>query len=147
MKLLGSLLLAALLLLIYPKSAYATPIRGGEIFTRINSERVENHLQALRVSPALVKAAQLKADDMARRVYFAHRTPDGKNSWDFMVQAGGRFWLVGENLAVGFTTTEAVSDAWMKSPTHRANILESQFTHTGIAISKDGKYVAQYFGN
>ena len=40
--------------------------------------------------------------------------------------------LVGENIAAGYSSPEAVVEGWMNSPGHRANILEAEFTHIGV---------------
>ena len=48
-------------------------------------------------------AAQAKADDMATKGYFAHTSPDGKNSWYWFKQAGYTFTYAGENLALDFS--------------------------------------------
>jgi uncharacterized protein YkwD len=100
------------------------------------------------VSPALVKAAQQKADDMAAVGYFAHRSPSGKAVGAFLGAVGYRYRVAGENLAQGFTDPQALTAAWMASPTHRANILDHDFNETGIGISngKQGTLIVQLFG-
>ncbi len=54
---------------------------------------------------------------------------------------------VGENVAYGYQTAEAVVNAWLNSPGHRA-IIEGNFTHTGFGIMKSEKgrsYYTQLF--
>lgn len=106
-----------------------------------NEDRTQDALGTLTINETLVKAAQAKADDMAEKGYFAHTTPDGKEPWDFMREAGYSFTYAGENLAVNFGDSEDVVKAWMDSPTHRANILNGKFTEIGIATA-----VGQYKG-
>ena len=52
---------------------------------------------------------------------------------------------VGENIAYNYNSPQAAVDAWLKSPSHKANI-EGNFTHFGLAIriSADGK---KYYTN
>lgn len=117
-----------------------------------NEDRAKEELGTLSVNPLLVAAAQAKADDMAAKGYFAHVTPDGYQPWHFIQEAGYEYSSAGENLAVNFSDSENVEDAWMNSPTHRANILNAKFTEIGIATAK-GEYqgrtttfVVQMFG-
>ncbi len=117
-----------------------------------NGDRKSEDLGTLTVNSKLVAAAQAKADDMAKGGYFAHVSPDGKNSWTWFKDAGYQFSYAGENLAVDFSDSEDVERAWMNSPTHRANIMNGKFTEIGIATA-EGEYhgkhvtfVVQMFG-
>lgn len=117
-----------------------------------NADRTSNGLATLATSTVLQKAAQLKADDMARRGYFSHSTPDGQTPWYWFGEAGYRFRYAGENLAVYFSDSTEVEQAWMNSALHRANILSGNFTEIGIALAqgqyqgRDTVFVVQMFG-
>lgn len=117
-----------------------------------NEDRVENGLRTLTPDPVLARAAQLKADDMAAKSYFAHTSPEGVTPWHWLAQAGYTFSYAGENLAVNFSDSVDVGEAWMNSPGHRANILNGRFTEIGIATAEgvyEGKatiFVVQFFG-
>lgn len=117
-----------------------------------NVDRENNKLQELTVSPVLQKAAQMKADDMAAKGYFAHNSPEGLTPWHWFQEAGYNFSFAGENLAVYFSDSVELEKAWMNSPLHRANILGSSFTEIGIATAKgvyqgrETVYVVQEFG-
>lgn len=89
---------------------------------------------ALQYSPALSKSAQAKADDMASRHYFAHEI-NNESTWQFISLP---YEKAGENLAIGFTDPEKMMFAWLKSPGHRDNILNPDFTKIGIGIARDG---------
>ena len=117
-----------------------------------NDDRSSSGLGTLTVNPTLVAAAQAKANDMAEKGYFAHVSPDGRNSWTWFKDAGYSFSYAGENLAVDFTDSGDVNQAWLNSPTHRANIMNGHFTEIGIATAV-GEYeghkttfVVQMFG-
>ncbi|OHA84444.1 MAG: hypothetical protein A2408_04005 [Candidatus Yonathbacteria bacterium RIFOXYC1_FULL_52_10] len=117
-----------------------------------NDDRAENGLRTLSYNPVLAHAAQLKADDMAAKSYFAHTSPEGVTPWHWLEEAGYTFSYAGENLAVNFSDSIDVGEAWMNSPGHRANILNDRFTEIGIA-SAEGVYegqptvfVVQFFG-
>ena len=107
-----------------------------------NADRTQNELASLTVDPSLQAAAQLKANDMAAKSYFAHESPDGHDPWYWFAQAGYSFTYAGENLAVYFSDSSAVNSAWMNSTEHRANILNPHFTQIGIATAQ-GMYQGQ----
>ncbi len=117
-----------------------------------NGDRAAHTVGGLSVNPLLTAAAQAKANDMAARGYFAHVSPDGKNSWYWFREAGYSFIYAGENLAVDFYDSGDVERAWMNSPTHRRNILDGNFTEIGIATAQgtyQGRpttFVVQMFG-
>jgi hypothetical protein len=117
-----------------------------------NADRQIEKVSPLTVNPVLVKAAQMKADDMAAKGYFSHVSPEGLSPWYWFEAVGYKFQYAGENLAVNFSESVDVERAWMNSPGHRSNILNSKFTEIGIA-TQSGVYqgqqtifVAQMFG-
>lgn len=101
-----------------------------------NKDRDQNDVMPLTVNPVLVAAAQMKADDMVKNEYFAHTSPAGITPWYWFGQAGYKFVYAGENLAIDFSESIDVNDAWMKSPLHRANILNGNFTEIGVATAE-----------
>lgn len=117
-----------------------------------NEDRAKANLKELAVSPVLEEVARLKVQDMAAKGYFAHNSPEGLTPWHWFAQAGYKYEYAGENLAIDFSDSEDVADAWMNSPTHRANILNGTYTEVGIATArgtykgKEVVFVAQEFG-
>lgn len=117
-----------------------------------NQERVTYNTSPLSTNEKLEQAAILKAQDMAKKGYFAHTSPEGLSPWYWFVKAGYTFTYAGENLAVNFSDSQDVIDAWMNSPGHRENILNGKFTEIGIATAKgtykgmDAVFVVQMFG-
>lgn len=122
------------------------------VVTLTNTDRVKQSLQALSVNGKLTKAAQLKADDMAKNGYFAHTSPSGITPWHWFGSVGYSFVYAGENLAVNFDDSQTVQTAWLNSPTHRANILNGNFTEIGVAVAKglyngrETTFVVEMFG-
>lgn len=100
-----------------------------------NTDRTSNNLHELTVNPTLTAIAQAKANDMAEKGYFAHKSPEGRDPWYWFKQGGYVFTYAGENLAVDFSDSADVERAWMNSPTHRANLLNTRFTEIGIATA------------
>lgn len=131
---------------------FLAAVLPGVLVTLANEDRSANGVGELAVDPLLVAAAQLKANDMAEKGYFAHVTPDGYQPWHFLQLVGYNYEAAGENLAVNFSDSEDVQKAWMKSPGHRENLLRGQYTHVGIATAvgtykgKEAIFVAQFFG-
>ena len=121
--------------------------------TLTNEERQANNLQILTTNPVLVKAAEMKANDMASKSYFAHTSPEGKTPWYWLEQVGYKYQYAGENLAINFSDSKDVTNAWMNSPTHRANIVKDKYTEVGTGIAtgmyqgRQTVFVAQVYAN
>lgn len=89
----------------------------------------------LRPSVTLNRAALAHAADMAQHGYLAHEGRDGSTPAERVTRAGYRWRSVGENIASGPATPEAVVDGWVRSPHHCANLMAPQFTEMGVAYS------------
>ena len=100
-----------------------------------NKERSQNNLSVLKENPLLAKAAELKAQDMVKKGYFAHTSPEGLTPWHWLDEVGYEYNYAGENLAVNFFDTQDVTGAWMKSITHKANIVKANYTEMGSGIA------------
>jgi hypothetical protein len=117
-----------------------------------NQERANQAAVPLVRNTLLDEAARLKAEHMAKYGYFAHYSPDGVSPWYWFERVDYTYAHAGENLAIHFTDSSAVVDAWMKSPTHRANIVNNTYTEIGVGTAKgtfDGfstVFVVQLFG-
>jgi uncharacterized protein YkwD len=117
-----------------------------------NSERSGLSLLPLERNLVLDAAAKLKAEDMARNSYFSHNSPTGITPWHWFKEAGYPFVYAGENLAVYFTDSSEVVEAWMLSPLHRANIVDNKYREIGVGTAKgkfegyDTVFVVQLFG-
>jgi uncharacterized protein YkwD len=109
-----------------------------------NESRRREHLDPLKVNAKLTAAANRKLDDMIQRAYFEHRSPDGRQPWDFMWAAGYPYQYAGENLAHGYRDAAAQQQGWMHSRKHRENILNAHYTEIGVA-ARDG-YAVVMFG-
>ncbi len=139
-----------------PLSAYMAPDvlrdQAKKIVLLVNELRLQKGAQALEVVPALTSSSQAKADDMAKNHYFSHTSPDGKTVASLELKYGYDYEFAGENLAMGFNSPKEVVDAWKKSATHYANLVDTDFNNTGIGV-KSGEYdgvttafVAMHFG-
>ncbi len=131
---------------------FSAAVLEGALVSLTNNARADAHLSPLAENSELTIAAQAKANDMAARGYFAHTGPEGKLAWDWMHEAGYDYAYAGENLAAHFYNSDEVVQAWLDSPTHRANVMRSNFSDIGIGIARgtyqgqDTIFVVQLFG-
>ncbi len=147
LRLAGALAVIELVLFVLPTlyfPQYAHHFDLGSVLPAVlskltNEERAKNNLPILAVSDKLREAAQLKANDMAAKSYFAHNSPEGRTPWYWFDLVGYRYAFAGENLAVNFSDSEEVTQAWMNSPTHQANIVGRNYTEVGTGIAS-GRY-------
>jgi uncharacterized protein YkwD len=108
----------------------------------VNRERAENGETPLARNGQLEKAAEVHEREMIGGDYFKHVSPAGETPVDRVRRAGyipspTVGYVIGENLAWGtleLATPQAIVAAWIASPTHLANILESHYRDTGIGV-------------
>jgi uncharacterized protein YkwD len=112
-----------------------------------NAQRAQHGCSALRVDTRLVTAAREHSRDMRVRHYFGHDTPGGKTPWD-RIMADGYSRPGAENIAMGYATAQAVVNGWMRSPGHRANILNCSLKAVGMGVEygSGGPWWTQDFG-
>lgn len=131
---------------------YATDINVQQLLVDTNARRQEAGLSPLTLNSSLSVAAANKAADMFAKNYWAHNSPTGASPWDFIMGAGYRYTVAGENLAKNFSTSQGVVDAWMASPSHRDNILKAGYRDVGFAVvngtlnGEETTLVVQMFG-
>lgn len=100
-----------------------------------NLQRKTNGLPALATNEKLAAVADRKVKDMFTQQYFAHESPTGVDSGGLAEAVGYAYIVIGENLALGnYENDTALVQAWMNSPGHRANILNTKYTEIGVAI-------------
>lgn len=105
----------------------------------INAERKKYGLKLLTDDQALDNVARAHAADMFRRGYFSHNTPEGVDPFQRLRKAKIKYRFAGENLALAQTLLQAHKEL-MKSPGHRANILNPGYGRIGIGILKAGNH-------
>ncbi len=137
----------------YPQIlGYASQIPVSEIIRLTNLERQQSGLLPLTVNSKLTAAAQAKATNMFALNYWAHVSPTGIQPWFFISQSGYAYRYAGENLARDFSDPQSVVQAWMNSPSHKDNLLNSRYTDIGVAVmdgsleGRDTTLVVQMFG-
>ncbi len=132
---------------------YSSSITPTQVVELTNKERVKAGTGELVVNKQLSDAALAKARDMFADQYWAHYSPKGKTPWQFMKTAGYRYTIAGENLARDFMESEDMMRAWMNSPTHKENIVNTRYKEIGIAVvdgvlnGTETTLVVQMFGS
>ena len=114
-----------------------------ETFNLINQQRANNGLSALKVDSELQRVARIKAQDMVNNNYFDHNSPTYGTPFNMMKNFGISYKTAGENIA-GNSSNSAAVTAWMNSSGHRANILNSSYNYTGLAVVSSPRYGKVY---
>ncbi|MEY9998101.1 uncharacterized protein YkwD [Streptomyces sp. V4I8] len=127
----------------------ATPTNAtvGRILQLVNQERAKSGLQPLALNAKLNGAAQGYANQMARTGVYAHTGSDGSSPGDRIKRAGYDWSRWAENIHHRKGSPEVIMADWMKSPLHRANILDPRLKEIGIGVDASGSYWTQNFGN
>ena len=113
---------------------YASNINVSDLLNDTNQVRNENGLKTLRLNPELTEAAQKKAEHMFANNYWAHIAPDGTTPWDFVLAESYDYSYAGENLAKNFNNSDSVVEAWINSPSHKENLLSTNYDEIGFAV-------------
>ena len=105
-------------------------------YTNIQRYETED-LPSLTQDDTLDEIAMKRLEDMFAKQYFEHISPQGIGASDIAKEIGYEYITIGENIALGnFKDDQILVQAWMDSPGHRANILNSQYTKIGLAVKK-----------
>lgn len=114
----------------------------------LNSLRAAKGLGALALDPRLCAIANSHGVDMATRGYFDHDSPEGVSPFGRLARAHYRFGYAGENIALDSDAASA-HRAFLHSPEHRENMLESHYARVGIAAipSERGEYFVVDFSD
>jgi uncharacterized protein YkwD len=125
-------------------SAPAAPANDAQaVHAAVNRHRQSRGCAPLVWSEGAARAAQRHSEDMVRRGYFSHTSPDGTQPWDRIRAQGLSFTLAAENIAMNGGGAEATVRGWINSAGHRANIENCALTHTGVGVA--GSYWTQVF--
>ncbi len=122
-------------------SSYAENSIEAQILKGINAERKAEGLEPLKQDVDMDEAADLRASEAQKK--WSHTRPNGEEYWTAEPDL-----IYGENLAKGYKRVNDIIDAWVKSPTHRENILyDFKTCAIGVVIQSNGTYcVALEFG-
>lgn len=122
-----------------PATAAETPVQS--VIRITNEHRAANGRRALAPEQSLNNMAQAWANHMSSVNRMEHST----NAWRTSKASPGYTLCCGENIAYGYTGAGAVVKGWMGSTGHRANILDSRYTHIGVGYAAKGNFWVQVF--
>jgi uncharacterized protein YkwD len=124
----------------------------GRIFDLVNQERARRRLSQLSWDEDLSRLARDYSKRMAREGFFDHYDRQGRTVLNRAEQARLKGWSrIGENLFMCDPTdgfSRLAVRGWLRSPTHRDNMLDRDWTATGIGIAEgeDGQiYITEVF--
>lgn len=121
-----------------------------DMLERVNRERQRRNLSPVKRNDTLDRIAEFYACRLIDGGFFSHEDPDDHSKIDSRAgDFGYAFRKIGENLGAGQYSVEQVMREWMRSPGHRANILDPEFTEVGLAVrvgGEHGVYWVQEFG-
>lgn len=132
-----------------PAHLLMQPAFEGRVLRLTNRKRAAHHCPALRPDAALREAARRHSVAMGLAGTMSHQLSGEARFSKRITRAGYVDWrLVAENVASGFTSPKAVVRAWMRSPSHRANLLNCELRDLGVGVTRqDGRlWWTQDFG-
>jgi uncharacterized protein YkwD len=128
------------------------------IFEKTNELREQKKLDPLLAEVDLKKAAEDHSQDMLKRNYLGHFSPEGKSPLDRLAkyQPNPRR-SIGENVHMiksshRLSNPEEIAQVmiqdWLGSPEHRRNLLSKDFEFLGVGCASIGKKIdcTQVFG-
>lgn len=127
-------------------AALARSTEENEVLYLMNLEREAVGLQPYTWDERLFEAARGHSVDMANQGYFSHTSLDGRTFSQRITNAGYIWNTCGENIAYGYSSPQAVVNAWMNSSGHRDNILNASYCDVGVGHTPNGHYWTQDFG-
>ncbi|WP_369275670.1 sigma-70 family RNA polymerase sigma factor [Streptomyces sp. R11] len=128
-----------------PPAADPVNTPAEQVLAITNAERAKAGCSPLKLDDRLARAAQLHSEDMSANDYFDHTSLDGRSFAD-RATAQGHPSPGAENIAQGQSSPEAVMNAWMNSPGHRANLLNCSLATMGVGLANDDWTWTQVFG-
>lgn len=123
--------------LLLPNTDPGVTVFETELLRLVNDHRLLLGLPLLNPSTQLGDAARAHCRDMIDRRFFAHASPEGLTPAERLTLADIDWSTVGENIASGYSTPQAVFDAWLASPEHKANMESLGFTVAGVGYAQD----------
>ncbi|MGN0343002.1 MAG: CAP domain-containing protein [Roseburia sp.] len=111
------------------------PTYAAQVVTLLNQYRQANGLGTLDTSDIMTTAANTRSYEIS--YYFDHTRPNGTSCFSLLENKG--YWGMGENIASGFSSPEAVMAGWKSSPGHNANMLTSTYTNVGVGVFAEKK--------
>ena len=138
--------------LIYPNQVLNIPLMDEsitsfeqQVIDLTNEKRASRGLKPLNANWELSRVARYKSQDMANNKYFSHTSPTYGSPFNMIKNFGIKYRSAGENIAYGQRTPAQVVNSWWNSAGHRANMLNANYTDSGVGYVANGNYWTQMF--
>ena len=135
---------------VYAKEDYYTEDENLEelrenIYLMINAIRMNNGVSKLERNEKLELAAQRHAEDMIKRNYLSHYSPEGVSVFERLKEVGYNYYVAGENIFEAerlqyldpMNMSKVVVNGWMESKKHRENLLHPAYEEIGVGVAYD----------
>ena len=117
------------------------------VLNLMNEERAAAGVAPISLDDGLNAIAKIRAEEITE--VFDHTRPNGEPFYQIGLETikNIQIYTLGENIAMGYYTPQAVMTGWMNSQGHRENILNKEFNYVGISCVEynDILYWVQYF--
>lgn len=130
--------------LLLPNTDPGVTVFETELLRLVNDYRLNLGKALLTPSTLLGDAARAHSRHMIAHRFFAHASPEGLTPAERLALANVDWSDVGENIAAGYSTPQAVFEAWLASPEHRANLESDAFTFAGVGYAQDASPTADF---
>lgn len=114
-----------------------------KVIELVNTERAKEGLSPLTKDTTLTNLSNIRSKEAA--TLFSHQRPDGTSWSTVLKQNNVSYTSAAENIAAGQNTPEAVVKEWMDSPSHRANIMNSEYNKIGVSCYVDQNAPYRYY--
>ena len=118
-----------------------------EVYEITNNYRSLVGVSSLTLDSSLVEAASIRAKELSNS--FSHTRPNGSSCFTVLSELGISYGTAGENIAVGYSSSQSVMEGWKNSSGHYQNIISSKFKKIGIGVNivNNQYYWVQIFSN
>ena len=109
-----------------------------QIHQEVNRVREAAHLPALKWNEPLAAEARRHARNLATRRFFAHDDPTRGDLASRLDKSGIEWMRCAENLyeqGGNNNPAQGAVKAWLNSPGHRKNMLDSMLTDSGVGVA------------
>ena len=130
-----AVLVAPLILCSAASLAQTTSAAERQLLNAVNQERQAHGLPSLKPDEALANAARHHAQRMAEQGTISHQLPGEPSLSPRAKAAGAHFTWISENVDEG-PNPAAIHQSFMKSPQHRANIVDPDMDSAGIGVAQ-----------
>lgn len=118
-----------------------------KILNLINNKREENNLSPLLIDESIQNLARLKAADLVENNCFTHYSPNYGSPFEMLKNNSIKYKTASENIA-GNSDVEKAVESWIRSDSHKKNILSKDYNYTGIGVVNSltyGKIIVELF--